>query len=84
MMEIENLHGSPSKKGRPIHRFIGYTDGDRKKIHDWMDKVQPRGFTDMVPKGITPLPPEVHPIFEVLYIEEAEDDKSYKEVSSDD
>jgi len=55
--------------GKPVYRFVGYTPKDRKQIHDWMLKVQPRGYAGMVPKGITPPPPEVNPILELAYYE---------------
>ena len=52
-MEEMMIHGTPTR-GRVVRRFVGYTVEDRKKIHKWMDTVQPRGFTGMVPKDVTP------------------------------
>jgi hypothetical protein len=52
------------------YKFLGYTPEERKKIHDWMRKVEPTGFTGMVPKGVRPSPPDAPGKKEMIYDDE--------------
>ena len=67
-MDDINIHGTPAK-GATMRIFKGYkSDEDVTKIHKWMDKVQPTGYTGMVPKGVSPKPPEVEEIYETIEV----------------
>lgn len=45
---------------------IRFSPEDRKKICEWLGKVEATGFVGFVVKGIRPKPPKVNPTFETI------------------